>query len=144
MLGRHTDVEFVRNGVADFNLRHDRLVFAVVGDEQPTFLENAALSVASDNPVILEGYAAAVRQLPNPFSVNHSGERRVRYGGYENTDEEFAGAAIKRTLRLFRGLGGAKIDWQDEGYRKQKRGTLFLRSLPVRCDYARFTEFRRP
>lgn len=39
---RHAEVEFMRYRIADFDLRHHRLVLAILGNEQPPFLKNSS------------------------------------------------------------------------------------------------------
>ena len=90
------------DGVADLDLRDARLVRAVVRNERAAFLEDTSGGIARDGAVILQGDGAAVRQLSNPFRVHRGGEGCVRQGWNENADEDFAGAAIGRTLRLLR------------------------------------------
>ncbi len=82
----HANVKFVRDGVADLDLRHARLGLAVVRNERAAFLEDTSGGIARDGAAILQGDGAAIRQLPNPFRVHSGGEWGIRQGRDENAD----------------------------------------------------------
>ena len=135
----HANVKFVRDGVADLDLRDARLGLAVVRNERAAFLEDTSGGITGDGTVILEGDGAAVRQVPNPFGIHGGGERRVRQGRDKNADQDLAGAAVREALRFLRRLSERERIWQDQKSREQKKRDAFHQAAsPVQGDYAKF------